>query len=119
MEHYEIIHTEQVQGFNIVFSITSEDHAPDWDFESEEAREDTLRKIESGELAYFIARVQAFKNGILLGTDYLGGCCYDSPMQFVEQNDYYADMVSSVIVEAQGNIKALCASTLGKWKVLS
>ena len=107
---YENIHTETADGFDIVFSVAPEIDAPDWDFESEEDRQDLLNRIERGDLAWFIARVQAYKNGILLGTDYLGGCCYDSPAQFVEASDYYGEMVENVIEEARQNIAKLCAA---------
>jgi hypothetical protein len=106
---YEKIHTQQEAGFDIVFSVTSEDGAPDWEFESEEDKADTLRKIQNGDLVWFVARVDAYKNSILLGTDYLGGCCYDSYMQFVESSDYYADMVQTAISEARETIAKLCA----------
>ena len=104
---YGTIHTEKAAGFDIVFSVTYEDHEPDWDFESEEDKQDTLRRIENGDLVWFIARVQAYKNGVLLGTDYLGGCCYDSYMQFVEASDYYADMVETAVNEARQTIAKL------------
>lgn len=110
MEYYETIHTDTNSGFDIVFSAAPETDAPDWDFENDQDRQDTLRRINNGSLAYFIARVQAFKHGVLLGTDYLGGCCYDTPMQFVKDNDYYADMVQTAINEANQQIAKLCAA---------
>lgn len=107
---YETIHKETAAGFDIVFSVTPEIESPmqDWHFETEEERQELLRKIENGDLAWFIARVQAFKNGIELGVDYLGGCCYDSPMQFVNASDYYGDMVEAAVNEARANIAKLC-----------
>jgi hypothetical protein len=104
---YETIYTDTAAGFDIVFSVTHEDFAPDWDFENEEDKQDTMRRIENGDLVWFVARVQAFKNGVLLGTDYLGGCCYDSYMQFVKDGDYYADMVETAISEARQTIAKL------------
>jgi len=107
--HYETIHTETAAGFDIVFSVTPEIDAPDWDFESEEDRQDLIDRINDGRLSWFVARVQAFKNGILLGTDYLGGCCFDSPMQFVNGSDYYGDMVENAVAEAQEAVEQLTA----------
>lgn len=104
---YETIHTEKAAGFDIVFSVTPEYVEPDWDFESEEDRQNTLDRIESGDLVYFVARVQALRNGIELGTEYLGGCCYDSYMQFVQASDYYADMVENAVSEARATIAKL------------
>jgi hypothetical protein len=108
---YETIHTTEAAGFDIVFSVTYENDPPDWDFENEEDKQNTLSRIDSGALVYFVARVQAFKNGIELGTDYLGGCCYDSYMQFVEASDYFADMVENAVSEARANIAKLCEKT--------
>jgi hypothetical protein len=105
---YETIHTSTSAGFDIVFSVTHEDNQPDWDFENEEDKQATLDRINNGDLVWFVARVQAFKNGIELGTDYLGGCCYDSYMQFVEASDYYADMVENAVSEARSAIAKLC-----------
>jgi hypothetical protein len=39
---YETIHTTEAAGFDIVFSVTYENDPPDWDFESEEDKQDTL-----------------------------------------------------------------------------
>jgi len=105
--NYETIHTETAAGFDIVFSVTPETFAPDWDFESEDDRRDTLNRIDRGDLAYFVARVQAFKKGVLLGEDYLGGCCYDSPMQFVNASDYYSDMVENAVEQARAKLVSL------------
>ena len=105
---YETIHSETVAGFDIVLSITAEDSPPDWHFNNEEDRQHTLDRIERGDLAYFIVKVEAFKNGILLGTDYLGGCCYDTPQQFIDHSDYYGDMVERAVDEARENIAKLC-----------
>ena len=108
MQHYETVHVSTAAGFDIVLSVTPEDFAPVWDFESEEDKQDILRRIENGDLVWFFARVQAFKNGIELGSDYLGGCCYKSYAQFVVASDYYADMVENVVSQARENIAKLC-----------
>lgn len=105
---YENIHTETAAGFDIVFSVAPEIDAPDWEFESPEDERETLERINRGDLAWFIAKVEAYKNGICLGTDYLGGCCYESPLQFVNASDYYGDMVENVVNQARKNIALLC-----------
>jgi hypothetical protein len=58
---------------------------------------------------YFVARVEARKEGITLGTTYLGGCCYDSVSQFVASSDYYGDMVEEAVEEARKTIAKLTA----------
>jgi hypothetical protein len=104
--YWETAHKETVDGFDIVLSVTPEDMPPDWD-ETEEERAETLRKIDDGVWAYFVARVEARKEGITLGTAYLGGCCYESVRQFVEEGGYYGDMVDDAIDEAKAMIKKL------------
>jgi hypothetical protein len=104
--YWETAHKETVDGFDIVLSVTPEDMPPDWD-ETEEERAETLRKIDDGVWAYFVARVEARKEGITLGTAYLGGCCYESVRQVVEEGGYYGDMVDDAIDEAKAMIKKL------------
>jgi len=76
---------------------------------TEEEKAETLRKIDDGTWAYFVARVEARKEEITLGTAYLGGCCYDSVSQFVEYSDYYGDMVEEAVEEARTVIAKLTA----------
>ena len=102
--YWEESHRETAAGFDIVLSVAPEDMPPDWDVTEEE-----LSKIENGTLAYFIARVEARKEGITLGTAYLGGCCYDSVAQFVEASDYYGGMVEEAVEEARTVIAKLNA----------
>lgn len=108
MQHYTEHYTETVDGFDIVFSTTYETMHPRDNFMPEDV-DQICEDIDNGKYEWFVARVQACKHGICLSTDYLGGCLYESPMQFVKDNDYYADMVQSVIKEAKEAIKALAA----------
>jgi hypothetical protein len=115
MIHFETMHEKEQDGFSIRLSITPDSHPIDWDFETEQDRLDLLEKIDNGTLVYFIARVEAIKCGIVLGTDYLGGCCYESVQAFVDDNDYYADMVNSAIQAANDNIEALSSKEVEKY----
>jgi hypothetical protein len=111
MRNYETIHTEDTQGFHIVVSVAPEDFHPRdcFDYEEEELGE-VCRKIDAGLYAWFAVRVEAYKSGILLGTDYLGGCLYDTPMQFVEESEYYSDMVDNAVKEAKNALEMLHAA---------
>jgi len=111
MRDYEIIHTEDTQGFHIVCSVTYEDSHPAdcFSYEEDEMRE-LCRKIDAGIYSWFAVRVEAYKGGILLGCDYLGGCLYDSPMQFVKESGYYADMVDASVQEAKNALEKLYAT---------
>ena len=109
MEHWELAHDEQRDGFHVKLYVTPEYMEPDWDFDSEEDRQDVLRKIDNGTLAYFVARVTASKHGVELGSSVLGGCCYDSVQEFVKSGDYYDDMVNESISEAKDTILKLAS----------
>jgi hypothetical protein len=113
MQYYETIHTENKDGFQIVFSVTHEDtHPRDLFDETPEDMAQLCEKIDNGYYCWFIARVQAFRHGVLLADDYLGGNLYENYTDFIKQdNDYYEDMVSNVITEANKKI-ALLAETL-------
>lgn len=108
MRDYEIIHTEDTQGFHIVVSVTTEDSHPAdcFSYEEDEMLE-LCRKIDAGIYSWFAVRVEAYKGGILLGSDYLGGCLYDSPKQFIEMNDYYSDMVDNAVKDARNALERL------------
>ena len=110
-QHFNTIDTRTVQGFDIVCSTTWEDiHPSDVFDETPEDMAEMLRKIDNGLLSWFMVRVQAFKNGILLGTDYLGGNLYENESDFVtESGGYYEDMIESAIKEAKDNLSKLLA----------
>jgi hypothetical protein len=104
--HYETLHTETRDGFDIVFSVAPETETPDGHFDDDG---ETAAAIRDGEFEWFIARVEAKKQGITLGTAYLGGCCYRSAGEFVTAGDYYDDMVKEAISEARDTLKELAA----------
>ena len=106
--HYETVHTEERRGFQISLSMAQETDAPDWYFESPEDEVETLRKIDAGIYLWFIARVDVHKRGILLSSDYLGGCCYESVKDFIDCG-YFADMADTAIADAETVLKKLSA----------
>ena len=103
MTYWEKVHQEGKYGLIITLELTQETDMPDWDFESESERQDLIEKINNGNILWFVAKVTAMKHGILLADDYLGGCCYDSVEDFI--NDaYYQDMVDNVLTTAKQKI---------------
>ena len=99
---------EKYKGFEIHLEILDEDISPDdlHDWESFEEREEFHSKIESGELLWFTAKVSAYKDDILLDSNYLGGCCYTSADEFLK-DEYYSSMRDEVINNAIDKIKKL------------
>jgi len=109
--HYNIIHTEDTQGFHIVCSTTWEDTPPQDMFDaSVEDIGEIRRKIDNGTYEWFAVRVEAYQQGILLGTDFLGCCLYESQKEFLT-GDYYEDMVYAAIQEAKLNLAILRADS--------
>lgn len=110
MTYWETINEENRNGFLIRTSITHEDtHPRDHFEETPEDMAEMCRKIDNGLLTWFVVRVQAFKHGVLLGTDYLGGNLYENPEDFLKESDYYSDMVDTVTTEATNTIELLAA----------
>lgn len=106
--YQQLVHTEEHEGFEIKLYLVPEDSTPDWDFETEEERRELLEDIDNGNLLWFIAKVTASKADIELSVDYLGGCCYRSVDEFIEEGYYYKDMRGTVIHAAKLKIKELC-----------
>lgn len=92
---YETTHTFKTARFTVRLAAAPEPGSPDW-FGAEE---DIIR-IERGELQYFAARVTVECDGNRIGTDYLGGCCYESVDQF-RRDPYFYDMVRSACRQAR------------------
>lgn len=107
MNHWEKLHNEQVEGFDIVLSIAPEDLEPADLFDS---TVDDIQKIyddiNSGKSAWFCVRVQALKAGVELATEYLGGNLYDDPKEFLNDG-YYEDLKYRVIEEAKCELPKL------------
>ena len=93
---------ETVDGFGILFDAEEEDQPMRQHFIKECGwTESQYRKIK--DCAWFSAQVSAWKNGEELATTYLGACCYEAVEEFYTtyHDDYFADMVQAVVVEAK------------------
>jgi hypothetical protein len=104
--HYEIIHTEDFDGFTVTFSVAPEEGDPRDHFDDDG---ETAQAIADGRYDWFVARVTASREGIELASDYLGGCCYNTARDFVREDDYYADMRASVVEQARATVARLAA----------
>ena len=102
MRHWEKIHTDVVDGFDVTLYVTPEDENPADHFKDAEIVQD----IREGRLDWFIAKVSASKHGVELADDYLGACCYESTNSFIK-DPYYIEMVQNVIIDAKAMIQKL------------
>jgi hypothetical protein len=94
---------EIINGINIFFEpieeyISLKEMFPD-------DTEEQLNEIYNNNVI-FCAKISGEIAGIELGSDYLGGCVYESYEDFYTKykKDYYSDMVRNVIEEVEKNV---------------
>ena len=102
----ETIDLESKDGFDLKLNILVEHHPIDWIDDDEELRK-TYESLERYDTVYFCAQVVASKNSIELASEYLGCCHYESYQDFIDSDDYIADMKDQVMTEAKQVIKSL------------
>ena len=110
MELTDRVRVKEVNGFSIYFQALVEHSSISDSFDdSVQDIERLIKDVNNYDSVWFCAKVTAEKNGIELASDYLGGCYYDDYESFYIQyeNDYFADMVSTVVNEAKEAIKGL------------
>jgi hypothetical protein len=112
---YETVHTEEVEGYTIELAIAPEEDSPRDHFYTDEGDIDRLTcdAINSGDLMWFMARVTASLDGVVLGTDHLACCCYETISDFLRCG-YYRDMVGQAITEAELTLARLNARAVGE-----
>lgn len=116
------IRTFKTRNFKVIVDAIEED---DLDLSFDE--DDSVRKgLESGKFVAFVARVRVLLHGSEVGTDYLGGCIYESLDAFQDhrvvgkQNadyeargesgrsgSYFHDMIRTAIAEAREHVAEL------------
>ena len=103
MTYWELDDEQERDGFTIRTYVAPEDYAPDFD------DGEVLQGINDGLYVWFQVKVSAWKAGVELGTAYLGGCCYESTKDFIQEGDYWGDMVEEAVAEARKTIEELTA----------
>lgn len=103
MTYWDLVDEKEREGFTIRTYVAPEDYAPDFD------DGEVLQGIRDGKYVWFQVKISAWKAGVELGTSYLGGCCYESEGEFIQDNDYWCDMVNEAIAEARATIEELKA----------
>jgi hypothetical protein len=76
MRYYDTLATYEREGYEIIVDKSWEDLNPRDMFETEDADE-ICRKIDNGNLDWFMLRVRVLVEGLELDSEYLGGCCYE------------------------------------------
>ena len=109
MSLWELIDTQERDGFTLQLHFAPEDDAPEDHFATGCEEEDAALCVEirAGLWLWFVARVTASKAGVTLGTSYLGGCCYANAAEFIGCS--FDDMASDAIDEARATIAKLVA----------
>lgn len=76
------------------------------DDEDRKCEDEILRRLDQGDVwAWASVRVTARWNGYT-GHDHLGACCYRDEKDFVESNDYYADMKQAALADLNATLRA-------------
>ena len=105
MTHWELINTETRDGFTFNAYAAHDDSNPSDSFDDDG---ETAKAIYAGTYEWFMVKVTASKAGVVLASDYLGGCCYARVSDFISEPDgHYADMVIGVLDEAKDKIAEL------------
>lgn len=113
--HWYTVAEKQDGPFKVVHSWTYDDISPrDCFDDSCYDLDDMCRKIDRGDLDWFVARVQYFYDGVEMGTDYLGGCLYEDVRKAFEGglDGYLEDMEDRAKEEAQKRADEMLAKLM-------
>ncbi len=120
MTQWTPIWTFRTKQFTVLFSVAPEDMDPADSFEFPE----DIEAVRNGDVDWFVARVQVLRNGHEIGSDYLGGCAYESPQQFAQEHikgaayaremrakgficgSYFPDMVRQAVADARRTLNS-------------
>lgn len=103
--HYETVWTFDTRNFTVELALAPEDISPRDCFDDGLA-DDVCNAIERGVYIWFCARVRVLWQGVEVGADYLGGCCYESADDFRASSGYFRDMVREAVSHARAQLAA-------------
>ena len=105
--HYEHLATYQRDGFEVIVDKTWEDiHPRDLFDDTCYDIDDMCRKIDRGDLDWFMLRVRALVDGHELGSAYVGGFLYEDAREVLTDGTA-EDMIWEALAEARKNGLAL------------
>src|SRR4051812_27979951 len=97
-ERWETVWMFSTERFDVALAVTNEDFDPAGHFDLD----DDVAFAREGGWHWFQARVEVkFRDGLVLGDDYLGGCSYDNLEDFMQPGGYFRDMVREAIRRAR------------------
>ena len=113
--NWELIESHTQDGFTINTYVAPETDDPRDHFLVEgeaqmglnESLYSVIEDIEQGNLAWFMVKVEASKNGIVLADEYLGGCCYQTETDFLDVDGYWTDMCETALHDAKQTLRDL------------
>lgn len=106
MTEIDSIELENQQGFNMKLKALPEHISINESLLDSSLIDETINKVESGELMYFCACVEAYKAGIVLGTNYLGAC-FEKDLESFKDSGYLECMIDTSIKEAKDTLISL------------
>ena len=112
MRHYDELARYERDGFEVIVDKTYEDIDP-WSQLSEcfDDRDELYRKINDGDLDWFMLRVRVMLDGHELGSHYLGGCLYDwNKVTDVLTDGTAEDCIAEALHEAKTEARRLVGS---------
>jgi len=101
MTQYETVWTFKTDRFTIECAVAPETIPPEDCFEFDE----DINAIRNGSCEWFIVRMRVLMDHQFeIGADYLGGCAYYHPDDFL-RDSYFYDMVRFAISEARNYLR--------------
>lgn len=112
MRHWEELARYERGGFTIIIDKTWEDCHPGDCFDDKEYDiEDMVKKIDHGDLDWFIARARVLVDGLELADACLGGLLYENARDFVG-DDMCEDLIADASHDALERVRALSSKFL-------
>lgn len=101
-----LIDERQIGIFTIKTYALEEQRSPQSCVDGEPVDE-LIEGIESGKYVWFMAKVTAECEGVVLTAAYLGSCCYDSFEDFANGKDVHESMIDEVLDTARLKLDSL------------
>jgi hypothetical protein len=115
MRHWDVLLEEDRGGFTVIIDKTWEDaHPGDCFDDTAYDVEDMCRKIDRGDLDWFMARARVLVDGVELGDACLGGLLYEDSREFLKDI-----MAEDLILDAMTEAKARLTDLARKFTMLA